>query len=217
MNSKANGSKPKQAVTCRTCKGAHFSLQCPFRSEMEALRSFMDSTNAGGIDSQTADPMTKAAVQEIAPELNTGRYIPPTLRAAAAAANGVPERRRMEGFSIRVTNLPENTSESDLREIFSRFGDVIRIFPAKDRKTQLNRGFAFISYATQEEAASAIYSANGMHYSHLILKVDWAHCRKVVGILGIAHGGGIVVAKIFMGKQELLDFIITLRYFSRIE
>ncbi|VDM26655.1 unnamed protein product, partial [Hydatigera taeniaeformis] len=126
INSKSNASKPKQAVTCRTCKGAHFSLQCPFRSEMEALRSFMDSANA-------------AAVQEIAPELNTGRYIPPALRAAAAATNSVPERRRMDGFSIRVTNLPENTSESDLREIFSRFGDVIRIFPAKDKRTQLNR------------------------------------------------------------------------------
>ena len=77
----------------------------------------------------------------MAPEINTGRYIPPTLRAAAAvAANGLgTERRRMEGYSIRVTNLPENTSESDLRDIFSRFGDVIRIFPAKDKRTQLNR------------------------------------------------------------------------------
>ena len=48
--------KPKQAVTCRTCKGAHFSLQCPFRSEIEALRSCMDSSNG---DSQNPDPLTK--------------------------------------------------------------------------------------------------------------------------------------------------------------
>lgn len=72
---------------------------------------------------------------EIAPELGTGRYVPPSVR----AATGVPERRRLEGFSIRVTNLPENTNEADLRDIFQRFGTVIRIFPAKDKRTQLNR------------------------------------------------------------------------------
>ena len=94
----------------------------------------------------------QAAAQELAPELNTGRYIPPTLRAAAvAAASGTgpalgTERRRMEGYSIRVTNLPENTSEADLRDIFGRFGEVIRIFPAKDKRTQLNRVCLFSSY-----------------------------------------------------------------------
>uniref|UniRef100_A0A5K3F789 Eukaryotic translation initiation factor 3 subunit G n=2 Tax=Mesocestoides corti TaxID=53468 RepID=A0A5K3F789_MESCO len=169
--------KPKQAVTCRTCKGAHFSHQCPFRSEMEALRSFIDSTSGPG--GQGPDPVTKAAAQEIAPELNSGRYIPPTLRAAAAAANGVvpgatTERRRLEGYSIRVANLPENTRETDLREIFGCFGEIIRIYPARDRRTQLNRGFAYISYAKCEDAATAMYFARGMHYGHMILNVDWA-------------------------------------------
>ncbi|VDL15668.1 unnamed protein product [Hymenolepis diminuta] len=163
--------KPKQAVTCRICKGAHFSSQCPFRVEMEALRSVVESTV--GSDSQAPDAMTKAAVQEIGSELNTGRYIPPSLR-AAAAAGGIPERSRPDNFSVRVTNLPEDTSEKDLRELFEPFGHIVRVYSAMDKKTNKSRGFAFISYRTKEEAAAAIYSANGMPYSNLILKVDWA-------------------------------------------
>lgn len=161
--------KPKHAVTCRICRGAHFSTQCPFRYEMEAIRSVVESTV--GADSQGPDAMTKAAIQEIGPELNTGRYIPPSLR---AAAGGVPERTRPDNFSVRVTNLPEDTSEKDLRELFEPFGCIVRVYSAMDKKTNKSRGFAFISYRTKEEAAAAIYSANGMPYSNLILKVDWA-------------------------------------------
>ncbi|KAM3175374.1 hypothetical protein ACTXT7_008674 [Hymenolepis weldensis] len=163
--------KPKQVVTCRICKGAHFSSKCPYRVDMEALRSVFESTV--GSDSQGPDAMTKAAVQEIGSELNTGRYIPPSLR-AAAAADGVPERSRSDNFSVRVTNLPEDTSEKDLRELFEPFGHIVRVYSAMDKKTNKSRGFAFISYRTKEEAAAAIYSANGMPYSNLILKVDWA-------------------------------------------
>ncbi|KAM7542154.1 hypothetical protein Aperf_G00000001364 [Anoplocephala perfoliata] len=170
----ANANKPpkhKQAVTCRICKGAHFSSQCPFRTEMETLRSVVGNTI--GTDSQGPDAITKAAVQEIAPEINTGRYIPPSLK-AAAAAGGIPERSRTDNYSIRVTNLPEETCEKDLRDYFERFGEIVRIYPAKDKKTQKSRGFAFISYRTKEQAAGAIFSTNGIKYSNLILKVDWA-------------------------------------------
>lgn len=161
--------KPKNVVTCRICRGAHFSTQCPFRCEMEAIRSVVESSV--GADSQGPDAMTKAAIQEIGPELNTGRYIPPSLR---AAAGGIPERSRSDNFSVRVTNLPEDTSEKDLRELFESFGSIVRVYSAMDKKTNKSRGFAFISYRSREEAAAAIYSANGMPYSNLILKVDWA-------------------------------------------
>lgn len=52
--------KPKNAVTCRICKGTHFSSRCPFRDEMEALRSVVESTV--GSDSQGPDAMTKVTI-----------------------------------------------------------------------------------------------------------------------------------------------------------
>lgn len=45
-----------------------------------------------------------------------------------------PQKRRDEN-SVRVTNLSEDVSEDDLRELFGAFGQVQRVFIAKDRET----------------------------------------------------------------------------------
>ena len=36
------------------------------------------------------------------------------------------------------------------------------------------QGFAFVSFASREDAANAIKNLNGFGYDHLILKVEWA-------------------------------------------
>ena len=36
------------------------------------------------------------------------------------------------------------------------------------------KGFAFINYYRQEDAAKAITTLNGFGYDHLILNVEWA-------------------------------------------
>lgn len=41
--------------------------------------------------------------------------------------------------TIRVTNLSENTQESDLRQLFSPFGSLNRVYLAKDRVTEQAR------------------------------------------------------------------------------
>ncbi|VDK29922.1 unnamed protein product [Dibothriocephalus latus] len=166
--------KPKQAVTCRTCKGPHFSHQCPNKSDLEAILALQSKFQDPAVaEAEEKARLAAAGPLPVIPDASSGRYIPPALRAGAAPM-ALPTRKLLDGYSIRVTNLPENTNEDDLRDIFSRFGQVIRIYPAKNKKTQMNRGFAYISYLTEEEAAEAIFTADGMRYGHLILKVDWA-------------------------------------------
>ncbi|BHF70001.1 Eukaryotic translation initiation factor 3 subunit G [Sparganum proliferum] len=166
--------KPKQAVTCRTCKGAHFSHQCPNKSDLEAILALQSKFQDPAVaEAEEKARLAAAGPLPVIPDASSGRYIPPALRAGAAPLP-MPSRKLLDGYSIRVTNLPENTNEDDLRDIFGRFGQVIRIYPAKNKKTQLNRGFAYISYLTEQEAADAIFTADGMRYGHLILKVDWA-------------------------------------------
>lgn len=102
---------------------------------------------------------------------------------------------------MRVTNLSEETQESDLRELFGYFGMIRRVFLAKDKQTQQSKvnllymhclisavgqclhtflcfpfwqGFAFVSYDSKRSAQKAIESLNGYGYDHLILKVEWA-------------------------------------------
>lgn len=108
-----------------------------------------------------------------------GRYQPPGLRGAPSRwtevgpGAGVPERRRDEA-TVRVTNLSEDTKESDLQDLFRPFGPINRIYLAKDKHTGLSKGFAFISFIRREDAQRAIDKLDGYGYDNLILHLEWA-------------------------------------------
>lgn len=46
-----------------------------------------------------------------------------------------------EAGTIRVTNLSEDTRESDLQDLFSPFGPISRIYLAKDKNTGKSKVF----------------------------------------------------------------------------
>ena len=50
---------------------------------------------------------------------------------------------------IYVANLPLQTSEPELRALFSSAGDVMSVKIVKDRQTSQPRGFAFVEMSTQ--------------------------------------------------------------------
>ncbi|VDP86947.1 unnamed protein product, partial [Echinostoma caproni] len=174
-----------QAARCRYCKGSHFTHKCPNKSDMEAMQALREKLKG---QAENAEDGTEKPVSSYSrclplpePVVSTGRYLPPQLRGAAGVSSilggsgsGTGEKRQLEGYTIRVTNLPSETTGDDLKRIFSSFGHVTRIFPAKDKHTQQNRGFAFISYSKYEEATAAIYGVNGLRHNHVVLKVDWA-------------------------------------------
>ena len=83
-------------------------------------------------------------------------------------------RTKDESNTIRVTNLPEEIQDQDLKDLFQPFGRVVRIFLAKDKYTGQSKGFAFVSYERKEEAAKAIRAVDGYGYANLILNVEWA-------------------------------------------
>jgi translation initiation factor 3 subunit G len=73
-----------------------------------------------------------------------------------------------------VTNLSEDTKESDLQELFRPFGPISRIYLAKDKHSGLSKGFAFVNFIRKEDAARAIEKLSGHGYDHLILHLEWA-------------------------------------------
>lgn len=83
-------------------------------------------------------------------------------------------RSKDENNTIRITNLPEETQDGDIRDLFKDFGRIIRIFLAKDKATGNSKGFAFVSFDTKENAKRAIKAVNGHGYNNLILNVEWA-------------------------------------------
>lgn len=108
-----------------------------------------------------------------------GGYVPPSVRnrqTGGGSSMGDSMHKREEN-SVRVTNLSEDTKEEDLRELFSVFGQISRIYIAYDRETRESRGFAFVNFAHREDADRAIAKLNGHGYDNLIIRVEYAAPR----------------------------------------
>jgi len=65
------------------------------------------------------------------------------------------------GTKLYVGNLPFNTTENELQELFSQAGAVQEVTLMQDRFTGKSRGFAFVTMSSDEEAQNAISKLNG--------------------------------------------------------
>lgn len=116
-------------------------------------------------------------------------YVPPSMRNADGSKNMEKVAERDDSCTVRVSNLSEDVKDSDLRELFRRFGAIQRVYLAKDRETQQSRGFAFINFYDRSEAQMAIDKLNGHGYDHLILSVSWAN-PSAAPVAGAPPPGG---------------------------
>ena len=62
---------------------------------------------------------------------------------------------------VYIDNLPAGTTENELRDLFSVYGNVVSINIAVDRATARQRGFGFVTMVTPEGARAAIQALNG--------------------------------------------------------
>ena len=86
---------------------------------------------------------------------------------------------------IYVGNFPYSVDETQLREMFSSYGDIEDISLIKDRMTGRSKGFGFITFATQQGAETAL-ALNGKDLGGRALKVNMAQERESRG----GRGGG---------------------------
>jgi RNA recognition motif-containing protein len=75
---------------------------------------------------------------------------------------------------LYVGNIPFNSTEEDLRELFSRHGDVERVSVITDRETGRPRGFAFVEFADASAATAAIRALDGTQLGGRALRVNEA-------------------------------------------
>ncbi|XP_050051491.1 eukaryotic translation initiation factor 3 subunit G-like [Dermacentor andersoni] len=162
MLAKLRSQKTKM-VKCRICKEDHWTTQCPFKDKV-ALPEHLK---------EEAKPVAAVEVEE---KVKSGKYIPPSMREGAnrRGESMTQSRTRDEAATIRVTNLSEDVRDSDLQDLFRPFGQIARIYLAKDKVTGQSKGFAFINFVHREDAARAIANVNGFGYDNLILSVEWA-------------------------------------------
>ncbi len=77
-------------------------------------------------------------------------------------------------IKLYVGNLSYNTTEEDLRTLFSGAGTVTSVTLIKDRDTGRSKGFAFVEMSSQSEAETAIKTFDGMNVDNREIKVNKA-------------------------------------------
>jgi RNA recognition motif-containing protein len=77
-------------------------------------------------------------------------------------------------MKLYVGNLPYSTSEDDLRNLFSQYGNVDSVAIITDRDTGRSKGFGFVEYGDDNEAKAAISALSGQEYGGRALTVNEA-------------------------------------------
>ena len=77
-----------------------------------------------------------------------------------------------------VGNLSFDTTENDLQDAFAAFGTVTETNLMIDRTTNRSRGFAFVTFSSNDEAQKAIDAMNGKDMGGRALTVNVARPRE---------------------------------------
>jgi hypothetical protein len=107
-------------------------------------------------------------------------------RGAADSLSGI----RNVSVNIYVGNLPYTTTQEELHDLFSQFGEIVRVSLIIDRETNRSRGFSFVEMANHDEGLAAIEALNGKPLNGRPLKVNEAQPREAGGGGGGGGGGG---------------------------
>jgi RNA recognition motif-containing protein len=84
---------------------------------------------------------------------------------------------------LYVGNLPYETSEGDLEDLFAQAGGVASVNVVRDRETGRSRGFAFVEMASDADAKNAIAKFNEHPFGGRKLMVNEARPQ-------VPRGGG---------------------------
>jgi RNA recognition motif-containing protein len=79
---------------------------------------------------------------------------------------------------LYVGNLPFNTTENELQELFSQAGPVQEVMLMQDKFTGKSRGFAFVTMGSDADAQKAIAEINGKTMEGRALTVNEARPRE---------------------------------------
>ena len=81
-------------------------------------------------------------------------------------------------MNIYVGNLSYRMSDSELEEVFSKFGEVKSAKIIMDRETGRSKGFGFVEMNTSEAGSEAIEALNGNECEGRSLRVNEAKPRE---------------------------------------
>jgi len=93
-------------------------------------------------------------------------------------------------MNIYVSNLSFNTSDAELQDLFSKFGDVSSAKVITDRETGRSRGFGFVEMGNDEEGKAAMAGLNNKEVEGRAMSVSVAKEREARTGGGGGYSGG---------------------------
>jgi len=99
-------------------------------------------------------------------------------------------RSQFMSRKLYVGNLPYETGEAELQELFARAGTVETVKVMRDMATGRARGFAFVEMSTDDEAQKAITELNEFQLGGRGLTVNEARPKPAHTGGGGGFGGG---------------------------
>src|SRR4029077_1807211 len=91
---------------------------------------------------------------------------------------------------LYVGNLPFDTTEDDLHQLFSAHGQIVSAKLITDMETGRSRGFGFVEMSSEDEAKAAIEKMNKAKVGDRELTVNEARPRPERAGGGGNRGGG---------------------------
>ena len=86
----------------------------------------------------------------------------------------VPTKKKIPDtlYGIQILGLPYETTEYELRQMFSKFGTILKIYLPKYKNTNKNIGHCYIYFSTEEAATKSLEMNNkrvGKRYMEISL------------------------------------------------
>ncbi|XP_026875506.2 U11/U12 small nuclear ribonucleoprotein 35 kDa protein [Electrophorus electricus] len=143
-------------------------------NEWSPLAKVYDPLKAGSIDSTDLEPHDRAVWRAM-----NARYQP---------NKGTVGDAQLTLFVARLNKL---TTQEDLQNLFSKFGDIRRVRLVRDTVTGFSKGYAFIEYKEERSLMKAWRDANKMVVDQNELFVDFEQERSLQGWIPRRLGGGL--------------------------
>lgn len=93
-------------------------------------------------------------------------------------------------MKMYVGNLPFDSDEQELRDLFGEHGQVTDVHLPTDRETGRPRGFAFVTMDSKDAMVKAIKALDGEDFHGRALRINEAQPREERGGGGGGYGGG---------------------------
>jgi cold-inducible RNA-binding protein len=94
------------------------------------------------------------------------------------------------GQKVFVGNMSFDTTREELQELFAQAGEITEVVVPTDRMSGRPRGFAFVTFASDEAAAAAIQKMDGQLLGGRNLRVNEASAAPQRSFGGGGAGGG---------------------------